>query len=117
MRLELKLSVPIGDDMNDFCIKAMTAGRKQPRLYHATVETAWVCFGETFWREHMDCRNRIWQQLAPLVRGEVSKQISTVYVSEETASQLRMVTETGFVEPKIAKMVFDPEGQHHRGQQ
>ena len=65
----------------------------------------------------MDCRNRIRQQLAPLVRGEVSKQISTVYVSEETASQLRMVTETGFVEPKTAKMAFDPEGQHHRGHQ
>ena len=63
----------------------------------------------------MDFRNRIRQQLAPLVRGEVSKQISTVYVSEETVSQLRMVTETGFVEPKIAKMVFDPKGQHHRG--
>ena len=116
--LELKLSVPpIGDDVNDFCIEAMTAGRKQPRLYHATVETTWACFGETFWREHMDCRNRIRQQLAPLVRGEVSKQISTVYVSEETASQLRMVTETGFVEPKTAKMAFDPEGRHHRGQQ
>ena len=113
--LELKLSVPIGDDVNDFCIEAMTAGRKQPCLYHATVETTWACFGET--STYMDCRNRIRQQLAPLVRGEVSKQISTVYVSEETASQLRMVTETGFVEPKTAKMAFDPEGQHHRGQQ
>ena len=28
-----------------------------------------------------------------------------------------MVTGTGFVEPKTAKMAFDPEGQHHRGQQ
>ena len=28
-----------------------------------------------------------------------------------------MVIETGFVEPKTAKMAFDPEGQHHRGQQ
>ena len=103
--------------MNDFCIEAMTAGRKQPRLYHATVETAWACFGETFWREHMDCRNRIRQQLAPLVRSGVSTQISTVYFTEETASQLRMVTETGFVEPKIAKMVLDPDPEHRRGQQ
>ena len=65
----------------------------------------------------MDFRNRIRQQLAPLVRSEVSRQISTVYVSEETASQLRMVTETGYVQPKIAKMVLDPDPEHRRGQQ
>ena len=45
--LELKLSVSIGDDVNDFCIEAITAGCKKPRLYHATVETTWACFGET----------------------------------------------------------------------
>ena len=114
--LELKLSVSIGDDVNDFCIEAMTAGCKKPRLYHATVETTWACFGETFWREHMDVRSKLRQQLAPLVRGEVSRQISSVYVSEETASQLRMVTETGFLEPKIAKMVLNPDPEHRRGE-
>ena len=28
-----------------------------------------------------------------------------------------MVTETGFLEPKIAKMVLDPDPEHRRGQQ
>ena len=114
--LELMFSVPIGGDVNDFCIEAMTAGRKKPRLYHATVETTWACFGEIFWRDHMEFRNKMRQQLVPLVKGEVSRQISTVYVSEETASQLRMVTETGLLEPKIAKMVLDPDPEHRRGQ-
>jgi len=87
----------------------MSAERKKSRYYHATAENTWALFGEVFWKEHVDCRNKIRQQLAPLVRGKVCKSISITYVSEETASQLCMVTETGFVELEIAKMVLEPD--------
>jgi hypothetical protein len=83
--------------------------QKERKCYEATEETVWSCFGDLFWKKHVDYRNKLRQQLSALVKGEVSKTISSKAISPGAVKELCLMAPTGSPESKVFEMVIEKE--------